>query len=441
MSWTRREFLFACMAGAVTSPLARTGFAAKLLPPSDPTAGPADAALLDELQRASFDFFWNEADPHSGLVKDRANANGGDSRLLSSIAATGFGLTALCIGHRRRYRSHAEVTARVRQTLKFLAHQAPQEHGFFYHYVDRRDGKRVGATELSPIDMALLLCGVLTCRTYFHDREIQRDATLIYNRVDWPWATNGGDTLALEWKPERGFSVLRWNCYCECMMLYLLALGSPTYPLPARSWHSFQRPWVEYGKYRFISTHAPLFIHQFSHAWFDFRGKQDDYADYFTNSTQAIQAHRQFCLELTARFPSYSETAWGITASDSSKGYVAWGGPPAQGPIDGTIVPAAAAGSLPFLFPESMAVLQNLRREFGDRIWKRYGFVDAFNPLTGWVGPDVVGIDVGISMLMAENARTQFVWNTFMRNPEVLVAMDKAGFREEDRSQKSEARS
>jgi hypothetical protein len=212
-------------------------------------------------------------------------------------------------------------------------------------------------------------------------------------------------------------------------MLYLLAMGSPTRPVPAHSWSRIHRPVMTYDEYQFISSPAPLFVHQFSHAWFDFRGKRDDHADYFANSTIASRAHRKFCVELGKQFPCYSSDTWGITSSDSSRGYVAWGGPPVLGPIDGTIVPAAPAGSLPFIFQESMAVLRTLRTRYGDKIWKRYGFVDAFNPLTNWVTTDVVGIDVGISMLMAENARTQFVWNIFARNPEVQIAMQKAGFR------------
>jgi hypothetical protein len=212
------------------------------------------------------------------------------------------------------------------------------------------------------------------------------------------------------------------------MMLYLLAMGSPTHPIPNECWRTIRRPWMTYRNYRFISSPAPLFVHQFSHAWFDFRGKEDEYANYFENSVLASQAHRQFCEELNHKFPCYSGKVWGITASDSREGYVVWGGPPMQGPIDGTIVPAAAAGSLPFVFNEAIDVLKNLRGYYGDRIWKRYGFVDAFNPLSGWVSRDVLGIDVGISMLMAENARSQFVWKYFMQNPEVTTAMDRAGF-------------
>jgi hypothetical protein len=347
---------------------------------------------------------------------------------MSSIAATGFGLTALCIAHQRGYRPRSEITARVRRTLHALEH-AQHVHGFLYHYVDMRDGVRFAKSELSPIDMSILLCGVLTCREYFHDAGIRHAAARIYRRVEWPWALHGGDTFALEWKPEFGFSPLRWDAYCESMMLYLLAIGSPTHPIPAACWRSFRRPMLVYGDYQFISTPAPLFVHQYSHAWFDFRGKQDEYADYFANSVIASQAHRQFCQALSARFPSYSRELWGITASDSVKGYVAWGGPPLQGPVDGSIVPAAAAGSLPFLFSESMEVLRNLHSRYGKQIWKRYGFVDAFNPLTGWVDHEVVGIDVGISLVMAENARTEFVWRTFMRNPEVQAAMEKTGFR------------
>jgi hypothetical protein len=251
----------------------------------------------------------------------------------------------------------------------------------------------------------------------------------IYERVEWPWAANGSDTFSLAWQPETGFSSLRWDSYSESMMMYLLAIGSPTHPIPARCWKSFERPWLAYQKYRFISGAAPLFIHQFSHAWFDFRDKRDQYADYFQNSVLATRAHKDFCVDLQPKFSSYSPELWGITASDSSEGYVSWGGPPIQGPIDGSIVPAAAAGSLPFLPDESIAVLRNLRARYGKQIWKRYGFVDAFNPLTGWVDPDVVGIDAGISMLMAENARTKFVWDTFMRNPEAQSAMDRCGFR------------
>jgi hypothetical protein len=427
MTWTRREFLQAALTGAAVLPLAGKGLTTDVFRPRDPLIE-RNLAVLDELERASFEFFWKEADPRTGLVHDRALAAGGGISSESSIAATGFGLSALCIGAEHNYLPRAEIMSRVRSSLHFLAHHAPHVHGFLYHFVNARTGKRSDMSEISPIDTAILLCGVLMCREYFQDEQIRRDANLLYHRVNWHWALNGGNTFALAWTPESGFSQFRWNTYCESMMMYLLALGSPTHPIPAHCWDSINRPWVDYGAYHYISSDAPLFIHQYSHAWFDFRGKRDAYANYFENSVLATLAHRQFCQSLRNRFPSYSKDVWGITASDSCCGYVVWGGPPTQGPIDGTIVPSASAGSLPFVFDESMAVLKKLRGYYGDRIWKEYGFVDAFNPLNGWVSRDVLGIDLGISMLMAENARSQFVWNTFMRAPEAASGMYRAGF-------------
>jgi hypothetical protein len=424
---TRRQFLRGALTGAAALPFAAKTLASTLAL-GNTELDLSDSALLDAIERTAFEFFWNESNPHSGLVLDRANANGGSARRKASIAATGFGLTALCIGAERGYRPRKDIERRVALTLDFLRGSAPADHGFLFHFVDENTGQRFGNSEISPIDMAILLCGALTCREYFDSNEIRGAATTMYNRVDWPWALNGGDTFALCWRPEKSFSPLRWDAYCESMMLYLLAMGSPTTPIPAECWHAIRRPKMVYRGHQYISSPAPLFVHQFSHAWFDFRGKHDDYANYFDNSVLACRAHREFCEELSHKFPCYSGDIWGITASDSSLGYVAWGGPPLIGPIDGTIVPAAAAGSLPFMFSDCIAVLRKLRSQYGNQIWKRYGFVDAFNPLTSWSSKDVLGIDVGITMLMAENARSQFVWNTFMRNPETGLAMERAGF-------------
>lgn len=413
-------------AGATVLPFAgSTGISDLLLAEAEVPKG---ERLLDELERGCFEFFWNEADPFTGLVRDRAAAEGGDTRSRGSIAATGFGLTALCIGHYRGYRAPEEIRQRAEATLEFLLNRAAHHQGFFYHFVDIRDGRRMEFSELSPVDTAILLCGVLTCRQYFDSPSMGRRARQIYERIRWPWALNGGQTFALSWRPEYGFRALRWDTYCESMMLYLLALGSPSYPIPAECWHQIRRPWMTYENYHFISGASPLFIHQFSHAWFDFRGVHDGYADYFANSVLACEAHRRFCQELSREFPSYAGGVWGITASDSRHGYVAWGGPPLQGPIDGTIVPAAAAGSLAFLFQEAAGVLRKLRSRYGAQVWKRYGFVDAFNPLLGWSSRDVLGIDAGISLLMAENARSEFVWKTFMANPEAQLGMKRAGF-------------
>jgi hypothetical protein len=387
----------------------------------------SDEALLDEVERAAFSFFWNEASAATGQVRDRARMNGDETRRVASIAATGFGLTALCIADSREYAKTAEIAGRVRRTLRFLKQKLPNEHGFFYHFIDLESGERAWKCELSSIDTSLLLCGVLTARQHFNDAEIRDLATTIYERVDWPWMLNGGETFSMGWKPEGGFLRSRWNHYCELMMIYLLALGSPTHPVPADTWKAWSRPKVKFGDFEYISGRDPLFTHQYSQAWFDFRGKHDAYANYFENSVTATKAHKSFCLSLRREFPDYSERLWGITASDSVAGYQVWGGPPRMGRLDGSVVPCAAGGSLPFLREDCMLVLRNIRERY-PKAWGRYGYVDVFNPLTGWYDADVIGIDLGITMVMAENARSGFVWETFMRDKDAQRGMERAEF-------------
>lgn len=398
-------------------------------PPGDGYHG-TDDQLLEEIEKAGFLFFWEQADSSTGQIKDRALAAGNDTRTVSSIAATGFGLTALCIGAQRGYQPSADIADRVRTTLSFLLNQLqPQgQNGFFFHFVDMTTGARAFTSEVSSIDTAILLCGVLTCREYFsQDAQIPNLATQIYANVNFAWMLNGGTTLSMGWTPENGFLPNRWDTYSELMMLYLLAIASPTNPIPPSSWAAWARPTFSYQGMTYISSGAPLFTHQYSHAWFDFRNKKDAFGDYFQNSITATMVHRLFCLSLTPQFSDYGTDLWGISSSDSINGYVAWGGPPALGPINGTIVPCATAGSLPFDSAQTIHVLRWIRGHY-PQAWQRYGFVDAFNPLTAWYGPDVIGIDAGISVLMAENQRTQFVWNTFMKNLEVQSAMQQAGF-------------
>lgn len=212
------------------------------------------------------------------------------------------------------------------------------------------------------------------------------------------------------------------------MMMYLLGMGSSSHILPSETWFAWKRNLFEYGGERYIGSFAPLFVHQYSQAWFDFRNKRDKYADYFINSRIATDVHRRFCLDLNVQFPDYTNALWGITASDSARGYVVWGGPPAMGPIDGTIAPSAAGGSIPFLPAATMRVLHTIHDHYPNA-WCRYGFVNAFNPLSNWYDTDVIGIDTGITMLMAENARTGFVWETFMKNIEAQRGMTNAGFK------------
>jgi hypothetical protein len=419
---------------ALTTGTLATGGAAERRDP--PRLSRPDREFLEDLSRRSFRYFREQADPRTGLVLDRARADGSPHdethRNVASIAATGFGLTALCIGAERRWMDPRDARERVRATLRFFAERAPHERGWFYHWMDSATGERRWQSEVSTIDTALLLAGVLTARKYFEgDAEIARLATRIYERVDFTWMLNGHPGLLSHgWKPESGFIPYRWDTYSEETILYLLAIGSPTRPIPARSWLAWKRELVTYAGYTYLSGAPPLFIHQYSHAWVDYRNRRESsppYIDYFDNSIRATRAHRAFCLDLAKDFPGYSPNLWGITASDSAKGYVAWGGPPRDPAIDGTVVPCAAGGSLMFTPDITLPALRYMREKFGDRIYGKFGFVDAFNPNTGWVGPDCIGINVGITLLSAENLRTGNVWRWFMRNPEILAALDRAG--------------
>ena len=390
---------------------------------------PQDDAFLDDLERRGCLYFVEQSGAKTGQVLDRAAANNTDGkrdpRLMASIAATGFGLSALCIAEHRGYQPRAQVIAQVRRTLRYHLEQMPGEHGFFYHFNDVDLGGSFGGSEVSSIDTALLLCGVLTARAHFHsDPEIVHLATTLYERVDWPWMLNGGTTLSMGWR-RGSFLQSRWNHYCELMMLYLLAIGSPTHPIDPACWDAWSRPTMKYAGFEYISAADPLFVHQYSHAWFDFRNKRDKYADYFANSITATRAHQRFCLDLGK---PYSLDYWGISASDSEHGYTAWGGPPALGRIDGSVVPYAAAGSLPFLPTDCLRVLRSLKEQYSTKAWGRYGFCDAFHPAAPWYDADVLGIDLGIGVLMAENLRSGFIWETFARNPEVATAFDRAGF-------------
>ena len=432
--YTRRKLLASAAAAAclplgdaISAPLQQA-----TPPTSQPkpiTLSPADEAFLEELQKANFQFFWEQADPATGLVKDRCNVRATDNSIVGSIASTGFGLTAICIGEKRGYVSAADARHRVLTTLRFLWRSMPNHRGFFFHFGNIKTGERLWDSEVSSIDTAILMCGVLTCRQHFRSADINRLASDIFNRVEWTWLAEDTSVLQHGWEPEAGFLPYRWSNYSELVMMYLLGLGSSSHPLPAESWNAWKRVIFDYEGIRYIGSFAPLFIHQYSHAWFDLRGKRDKYADYFQNSTIATEVHRRWCIELGKRFPDYSDELWGITASDSEHGYVSWGGPPEMGPIDGTVVPSAAAGSLPFLPAATLRVLQNVKNRYGDRSWSRYGFINAFNPLKNWYDNDVIGIDTGITIAMAENLRTGFIWNTFMKNREAQTGLKRADFK------------
>lgn len=393
---------------------------------------PQDKAFLEDLSHRCFLYFWEQSDARTGLAPDRALVVGlpvtGRRRNVANVAATGFGLTAICIGMAHHWITKRQARQRILLTLNFLAHQAPQVHGWYYHWMDKRDGRRIMHSEISSIDTSLLLAGILTTREAFpHDKEIAGLATFIYRRVDFHWMLNGSpELLSHGWRPESGFLGRRWDSYCELMVLYLLAIGSPTYPIPPKSWYAWRRPLVHFFGYTFVGD-LPLFTQQYAQAWVDFRGRRDaapSGIDYFQNSIAATLADRAFCIHFSKDFPkSYSQTIWGITASDSPNGYRVWGEPSDVVIIDGTVVPCAPGGSLMFSPDICLRALEAMREKFGNRVYGRYGFVDAFNPTTGWADPDVIGIDQGITLLSAENLYDQGVWRWFMSNRNIQRAL------------------
>jgi len=383
--------------------------------------------LLDEIERRACAYFYEQADPETGLVLDRAGLHTPYAPAACSIAATGFGLSAMCIADQRGYLDTPVARDRVAQTLRFLIEGAAHEHGFFYHFLNSKSGERIWNCEVSSVDTTWLICGVLHCRAYWDDAEIGELARILLNRVEWPWMLSSANTMAHGWTPEVGFLPYHWDSYSELLALYLLGISSETHPIPKVAWDSWKRPLVDYGGIFYIDSATPIFVHQYSHAWFDFRNRTDRYANYFHNSQRATEAHRRYCVQLSRQFPAYGPDMWGVTASDSPSGYRIWGSPGA--PPDGTLVPCASGGSLVFLPGPCGTVLENMVRFYGSKVWSRYGFVDAFNPQTGWYSQWVLGIDLGIMLLMAENARSGSVWDAIMSTREAKEGMSAVGLK------------
>jgi hypothetical protein len=414
----------------------------------------ADAAFLDDLAHRSFQFFWDAADPNTGIVREHLYWNGAPypaaKRDVGSTGATGFGITALCIGAEHGWIPRDQARRRALNTLHYYAERAPQEHGWFYHWLNVVSGERTGASfdtaalevpkdlklnrpksEISVSDSTWLYAGALTAAQYFReDPEIARLARKIWERVDYGWMRNGDPyLLAHGWMPETGFLTARYDKYCQLALMYLMGIASPTHPLPPESWYAWERNPNSYGGYRYIGT-SLLWTYQYPFAWADFRGRRETrepHTDWFANAQTATRAHRQFCIDLHKQFAGYTENIWGITSSMSKSGYKAWGGPPRHGAIDGSVVPCAAAGSLMLTPDIALPALRAMKDLYGGTIWNKYGFADAFNPNTGWVSNEVLGLDEGITLLSIENLRTGNVWKWFMANREMPRAMQLAG--------------
>lgn len=419
--------------------------------------------FLDSLERRSFFYFWDLTNPANGLTPDRA-----PTKSFSSVAATGFALTCYPIGVERRYITRAQAATRVQTTLRFLL-SAPQSsdaiaasgyRGFFYHFLHIDTGLRFERVELSTIDTALLMAGVLMCREYFSrstpiEQTIRLIADSLYRRVDWEWAMNGQTVMSMGWHPESGFISSTWRGYNEAMILYTLALGSPTHAISTEAWNEWTKSyvWATYYKREFVSF-GPLFGHQYSHCWIDYRQIRDAYMkdkgiDYFENTRRATYAQQSYARENPEGYADYSESIWGFTACDGPgsmtmrlknverrfDGYSARGVSFDWKNDDGTIAPTAAGGSLPFAPEICVPALQAMKKNYGDLVYRRYGFIDAFNPTCvkfsprGWFDDDYLGIDQGPIVIGIENLRSEFIWTIMKKNQYIRRGLQRAGFR------------
>jgi hypothetical protein len=410
--------------------------------PVTPLPFASDDQFLEYVQQTAFDYFWYAANPANGLVPDRSSSSP------CSIAAVGFGLTAIGIGIDHGWISRTQGVARVLATMNTFWN-GPQGaatsgiigyNGWFYHFLGMNTAVRSGSSELSSIDTALLLGGILYAKQYFDgtnsdETAIRSLADAIFNRVDWNFMARGTNVVAMGWDPTTGFSTFgNWIGYNEGMIIYCLGLGAATNPLPASSWSQWTSgyTWNTLYGYSFVPF-PPLFTHQYPHCWIDFRHITDAYMNahdstYFENSRRATLAQRNYCIANPLGQVGYSSTNWGLTACDDPNGYRAHGAPPPQSD-DGTIAPTAPGGSMPFAAEVCLPTLQAMYTRFRTHIWTPYGFRDAFNfNAPTWYGPDELGIDEGPIVIMIENYRTQRPWQLFMRNAEIQRGLQRAGF-------------
>lgn len=448
-----------------------------------------EARFAEDLSRRTFDYFWETTPSANCLAPDRWPSNP-----FSSVASTGFAITAYAIGAERGYVTREQAAARTLRCVEFY-HDAPQGpqasgvagyKGFFYHFLKNDSGTRYGTTELSTVDTTLLLGGMLFAQSYYDrddpvERRIRDLAEAIYRRVDWKWAqrsTTGTQArnlanshgITMGWKPERGWETHDWVGYNEGMLVYILAAASPTHPVGKDAWDQgwaaeLEKDWGSFYGYEHLQF-EPMFGHQYSHVWVDFRGIQDAFMaskgiDYFENSRRATLSQRAYAADNPNRWNGYSAEVWGLTASDGPggaangrvvngtarkfQGYSARGASSERVVDDGTIVPTAAGGSVAFAPEVTLPALMAMKARYGDRLYARYGFKDAFNPsytfvdagsrsgtvdpAAGWVANDYLGIDQGPIVAMLANAKDDLVWRTMRKNPHIRNGLQRLGFK------------
>ena len=426
------------------------------------TAKLGDSETLRHLQEKSFDYFLCEANSANGLVLDKTAEN-----WPASIAAVGMALTAYPVGVKRHFLSRESAIERTLTTLRFFATSEQSEaadatgyRGFYYHFLDMGSGKRAWECELSSIDTALFIAGALTAAAYFDQQsaaevEIRALATLLYERIEWDWMLAGSKKLCHGWKPERagGFLEFHWEGYDEALVLYVLALGSPTHPIGAESYRAWCESYEWKSVYGIEYLYAgPLFIHQLSHIWIDFRGIRDAFmrekgSDYFENSRRATQVQQQYSIRNPLGLASVGEFLWGVSASDGPGpatkkiagvgrvfyDYIARGAP--FGPDDGTVAPWAVVASLPFAPEIVLPTVMNFRR-LNVQVANPYGFKASINPTfsvrggseVGWVSPFHFGINEGPTVLMIENYRSEMIWTLMQSCIPIKRGLEAAGF-------------
>lgn len=422
-------------------------------------------SFTNDLKLRTFQYFWEVVDTITWQNDDRY-----PDKRFTSIASTGFGLTSYLIGVENGFITRDQATERVLKVLSWLQ-ESPQGkdaagvsgyRGFYYHFLNYQTGTRYRQVELSTIDTGLLMAGILACQSYFDlenpgEQKIRQLADELFLRVEWDWAMNNQPVMSMGWHPEKGFIPSSWTGYNEAMILLIMAMGSPTHPIPGSSWDEWCRSyeWGEFYGYEMVNF-SPLFGHQYSHIYIDFRGVQDPYMrskgiDYFENSRRATLANRAYCIDNPGGFAGYGDNVWGLTACDGPANtthkykntairfftYRARGASLLEVIDDGTLSPTAAGGSIPFAPAECLKALFTMKQKFGDRLYQQYGFKDAFNlsytfsedTSNGWFDPDYIGIDQGPILIQLENHETELVWNLMKKNKYILSGLEKAGFK------------
>jgi hypothetical protein len=453
-------------AGAAVAHAARHATAAR-----EPAMTAAQRAFVDDLEHRTFSWFWDTADSTTGLTPDRW-----PTRSFASVAAMGFGLAAYPVGIERHWITREQGLERTLKTLRFL-YDAPQDsagaasigyRGFFYHFLEPSTGARFEHLELSFIDTGLLVAGALFCGEYFdrptpREREVGALAESLYRRVDWRWMQPRAPLMGLGWTPEGGHLPYDTAHYNETTLMLLLAMASPTHPADPATWSRYTQGyrWGSFHGQEYLGF-APLFGHQTSHIFVDYRGLRDDFmrahgTDYFENSRRATLAQRQYAIDNPAKWTGYGPLEWGLSACDGAvhgdfvvdgvkrhfQTYWARGASHTEVIDDGTLTPNAAAGSIAFAPEVVLPTLMSMKKRHGDRLWGRYGFLDAYNrsvripgresdgvdPKLGWYDRDYLGIDQGLIVLMIENWRTGLVWDRMRRSPHLVRGLRLAGFR------------